>query len=515
MQKVSQAWKDIQKKRIITEPSFIEVTLNVGDPDAQLDAAATDNGHENYSNTPKIADGTEVIPGRYATLEDDIWVLDGTYQILPDDPPWGNNGYIGYELSGADREYETYPTITLQFSKVYSSLIPGITITWSETYNEYAESFKITAYNGASVVAQETVQNNQDILSVVSLDIQNYNKITIQVLKWCKPYRRARISRMVIGILKSYQNTDLMAYQHGMFVDLLSANLPKSEIIFQLLNINGEYNPDNPQGTEKYLMERQTVTVKYGYLMGINVEWIKAGTFFISEWDTPQNGITATFTARDALEYMSDLYSGPSTGTFMEIAKSALQQANLPKKSDGSNQWELSDLLNDLEAPEGIDLTENTIAEVLQLIANASCCVFYQDREGIIHINPLNKDLTDYRIDRDNSFANSEIELTKQLKSVNVNDGEFVLSVGNVGETQNVKNPLISKDRGEEVAIWTSEILSNRRIFSGEWRADPRLDAMDKITVENKFAESTVFVTQVEYTYNGAFRGMYEGRAVV
>ncbi len=168
------------------------------------------------------------------------------------------------------------------------------------------------------------------------------------------------------------------------------------------------------------------------------------------------------------------------------------------KESDGSNQWELSDLLNDLEAPEGIDLTENTIAEVLQLIANASCCVFYQDREGIIHINPLNKDLTDYRIDRDNSFANSEIELTKQLKSVNVNDGEFVLSVGNVGETQNVKNPLISKDRGEEVAIWTSEILSNRRIFSGEWRADPRLDAMDKITVENKFAESTVFVTQVE-----------------
>ncbi len=78
MQKVSQAWKDIQKKRIITEPSFIEVTLNVGDPDAQLDAAATDNGHENYSNTPKIADGTEVIPEGMRHWEDDIWVLDGT-----------------------------------------------------------------------------------------------------------------------------------------------------------------------------------------------------------------------------------------------------------------------------------------------------------------------------------------------------------------------------------------------------------------------------------------------------
>ena len=101
------------------------------------------------------------------------------------------------------------------------------------------------------------------------------------------------------------------------------------------------------------------------------------------------------------------------------------------------------------------------------------------------------------------------------MKAVDVNDGSFVFSVGEVGETQNVKNPLISKDRGEEVAIWSAEILNNRRIFSGEWRADPRLDAMDKITVENQFAESTVFVTQVEYTYNGAFRGVYEGSAVI
>ena len=112
-------------------------------------------------------------------------------QILPDDPPWGIMGIL-LRIIRADRNMKLIQPLHYSFSKVYSSLIPGITITWSETYNEYAESFKITAYNGASVVAQETVQNNQDILSVVSLDIQNYNKITIQVLKWCKPYRRAR-----------------------------------------------------------------------------------------------------------------------------------------------------------------------------------------------------------------------------------------------------------------------------------------------------------------------------------
>ena len=68
MQSTSAAWKTAQEQTLVPE-SYVEIILNVGDPDAQLDATATDNGHENYSNTPKIADGTEAIPERYATLK--------------------------------------------------------------------------------------------------------------------------------------------------------------------------------------------------------------------------------------------------------------------------------------------------------------------------------------------------------------------------------------------------------------------------------------------------------------
>jgi hypothetical protein len=40
------------------------------------------------------------------------------------------------------------------------------------------------------------------------------------------------------------------------------------------------------------------------------------------------------------------------------------------------------------------------------------------------------------------------------------------------------------------------------------------LDALDKITVSNKFATNTVFVTSVKYSYGGAFKGEYEGRVI-
>ena len=150
---------------------------------------------------------------------------------------------------------------------------------------------------------------------------------------------------------------------------------------------------------------------------------------------------------------------------------------------------------------------------MLQYVANAACCVFYQDREGIYHIEPLPSGVTDYEINQFRSYENSEISLSKQLKAVSINDGAAVVSFGSTGETQDVNNPLVSAERAETVATWIGNYLKNRHILSGEFRADPRLDALDRVSNENQFAQSTVLVTSIKYTYNGAFRGTYEGRA--
>ena len=63
------------------------------------------------------------------------------------------------------------------------------------------------------------------------------------------------------------------------------------------------------------------------------------------------------------------------------------------------------------------------------------------------------------------------------------------------------------------MAQWVAAYLTNRRTLSGAFRADPRLDALDRIENTNSFSTSTVLVTEITYSYNGAFRGTYEGRA--
>ena len=512
MQNVSQKWKDNQEQYLVGE-SYVEVILNVGDPESQEDASDSDNGSDEISNTPQIVDGTDknVLP--YASLELNSWLLSSNRIILPDAPPYGDTGYIGDVLSGDDGSFSSIPTITISFSKLFTSVIPGITIDWGTAYGEYADSFIVTAYSGEAVSASTTVTGNRNVSSVVNLDIEEYDKIVIQITRWCLPHHRARISNILVGIKQTYSKTELMNYSHTIEVDPVSAALPTIEIEFSISNLNGQYNPDNPQGAEKYLMERQEITARYGYLIDGAIEWIPAGTFYMSEWDTPQNGITASFKARDMQELMTDTYSGPVEGTLLEIATAAFEQAALPKQKDGSNRWIVDVSLETIHAPEGASLDGNTIAEVLQYVANAACCVFYQDRGGIYHIEPLPSGVTDYEINQFRSYENSEISLSKQLKAVSINDGAAVVSFGSAGETQDVNNPLVSAERAETVATWIGNYLKNRRILSGEFRADPRLDALDRVSNENQFAQSTVLVTSIKYTYNGAFRGTYEGRA--
>ena len=56
--------------------------------------------------------------------------------------------------------------------------------------------------------------------------------------------------------------------------------------------------------------------------------------------------------------------------------------------------------------------------------------------------------------------------------------------------------------------------MKNRMTLSSDWRADPRLDALDVVDNENDYNTNKVLMTNVKYSYNGAFKGSGEGRVI-
>jgi hypothetical protein len=321
-----------------------------------------------------------------------------------------------------------------------------------------------------------------------------------------------------------YSKGDLFSYSHSQSVDPISTSLPKNEIKFSLDNVDGNYNPYNPNGIAKYLMERQAIKVRYGLKMDDkSVEWIKGGTFYLSEWYARQNDITAEYTARDVLEFMSTVRpaedSLPSTSRkLFNLATTLLTEANIP------TGWLITTELQEITT--SAPLPEDTYGNLLQLIANAGECVIYQDRDGKLHIAKLTEDATDYKINSFNSYSKSEITLSKPVKKVIVKyytynsatdstTTEVEKTVSAEGEIITVDNPLITSERrATSVANWLAGYLSHRASLDSSWRADVRLDALDIVTNENTYTSNKVLMTDVEFKYNGAFTGTGKGKVI-
>lgn len=530
MRTVSENWKNTHKQTILNE-SYVEVSLDIADPYSLVDASSQDNGATYISDTSEVVSEVDKNAIPYCTLEQNLWVLDGDRKAIPESE-YVESGYIGDTLSNDICVFSSkIPTLTINFSKVFNNLIPGITITWSSAHGEFADSFIVTAYNGDTVVATKEVVGNRSIKSVVMMDIVGYDRITIMVMKWCLPHHRARVEEVFVGIRKVYSKTDLFNYSHSQSVSPVSTSLPKNEIKFSISNVSGEYNPYNEQGMTKYLMARQEVKARYGLRLNDgSVEWIPGGTFYLSEWYAKQNGLTADFGARDLLEFMSATYEDNhdlSNRTLYNLAELVLTAADLPLNNDGTVKWVIDESLKGITTT--APLPKDTLANCLQVIANAGGCVLYQDRSGILHIEPLKFDVTDYKINSFNSYSKSEITIAKPIKQVTVKVYQYTLGdkgvestktdahivIGTTGETIVIDNPLITDSvRASAIGEWIGTHLGHRATLDSSWRADVRLDALDIVTNENDYDTNHVRMTDVVFNFNGAFRGTGEGKVI-
>ena len=509
---VSSSWKAAHLGTLVPV-SDIRIEYNVTDPGVQDEAVSTAaTAEETFSSAADVVEEEALNEPLYATLEHNSWILNKSRNVLSESPVL-TDGFVSRNLSDDNGIFAEVPTIVISFSQVHTNNVPGISVTWSKAYEEYATRFRITVYRGTTVVKTILVEDNRSVSHNVWEPISGYDKIKLEILEWCKPYRRARLMEVLIGIKQVYSKADLMGFSHEQTADLLSGSLPKNSIVFQLDNSDNRWNPDNPVGTEQYLIQRQTLIVRYGLLINGEMEWIRAGTFYMSEWDTPSNGITASFTARDLLEFCTEAYTGPMSGSLLSIAQAALEQSGIAAKNVA-----LSETLANTQTDFSDDYAENTCAEILQMVANAGRCCIWQDRSGVLHIEPLNTTLTDYVIGTmenglSNAYEHPEFTLSKELKSVRVNSGQAVAVNGDTGAVQEVSNPLITDvATANAVAEWCKDCLKGRKTLSGTFRADPRLDVLDKVTVVSKYSTSPVYITSIKYDYNGAFRGTYEGR---
>lgn len=505
MIEVSNAWKDIHQRFVLPE-GFIEITCGVIEEGIQENATATGTNEAVFSNVQDVtSEDNNVSTIKYATNELNFWTLDGSRTILPDSEPYKSKGYVS--------NIESTGSVTLELSSIPTTVGPGVTITWSSAFGEYPSVFTVTAKNGDTVVGEVTVTDNKDETSMLNMDIANYDRLVVTVHNWFMPNRRARIENVFLGHKLVLTKKDILNYTHEQQGDLLSGELVKNSVEFSVDNVDGRWNPSNPSGVSKYLSERQKITVRYGFDINGDVEWIKAGTFYLSEWNAPSNGLEAKFVARDVFEFLINAkMQGTRYDSLEGLAETAIRYS-LPEDVVVVIDPSLANYRG------VVDSGENTGAEIIQKCANAGGCIIRYDRDGVLHIEPLNKEFSGYVIPLSLSYTHPELTLSKPLKTVSVDyggDTPYELTVASAGEVQTVNNSfVVNAVQAATVANWVRDTLENRETVSGEFRADPRLDLFDVVKVESKYGEiSPVVITNIKYTFNGSFRGSYKGKVI-
>lgn len=322
-----------------------------------------------------------------------------------------------------------------------------------------------------------------------------------------------------------YTKSDLLSFKHEQTGSLISGELPKNHIDFSLDNSDGKWDPNNPRGLEKYLSERLKITVRYGFDINGVVEWIPGGVFYLSEWSTTSGGLDASFKARDVLEYMIDkTYTGYADDTLYELAEDAIAKADLPSDA----RVEISDVLKNYPAYAPLEddntvvmtpIKDKSVAEILQMCANAARCVLYQDRQGVLRIERLNHVDTGFTVSLGFSYTYPKVQLSRPLKDVEVNYGEdskVTYQCSSDGETQTVNNSFVqTEDQAFYIGEWVGRSLQGRLKVEGDFRGDPRFDLFDVVSVENKYGTiAGVVLTDITYVFTGVFYAEYSGQVL-
>ena len=427
MHPTSTAWKENQT-RPLTGEAFVELSYSITDPDLHIEELLHNGDLDSVAQSEKIVDQQMRQMAAFATLEQDLWLLDGRQITVPETfletRPFG--GYISHQLCGRDGVFEKPPSIDLVFREA-ASILPGVTITWGTAFGDYPLAFDVIAYqeNGQEI-GRKHITDNQDMVSIVWFEMREVAQVRIEILSWCAPKRRARIERLFLGINKIYSKDNLFSFSSEHSIDPVSAQLPKYEISFEIDNRADDFNPLNEDGLSKYMMERQEIFARYGFRdkERNTVEWVPGGQYFLSEWTAPQNGLSASFRARDILSFLGGIYHkgeySAAGVTLADLAQSVLRDALPEHLGRREDRWNIDESLDRIITHSPLPLVSS--AECLQLIANAAGASIYFDRAGILHIAPLAsyQGPPDVQFSSDRCYTRPEIELDKPLKQVQV-----------------------------------------------------------------------------------------------
>ena len=296
---------------IVGSPRRIELlaVVDISDPD-MVYGEVTSSGLAPWSKPEELHDKSYDPPARYATLERGRWLLDGSFDIFPEDFQVSEPIAVATEaISGDDGTFAEPVWVQQNFSKV--DVMQACSVFFStDPADGVPADFTVEVITAGQVFHTQTFTGNAATeVAVSGFTVQTPDAIKVTVTKWSLPGRRMRVVEILPGAVERWSPRMLASFSVVQQGDFSCLALPYGSMSLAMDNKDRRFEPRSKNGLFQSIEERQGVDA----FIGVRTESgavvrCKVGRFYQSGngWKTGDNSLTIQWSLVDIIGLLTD-----------------------------------------------------------------------------------------------------------------------------------------------------------------------------------------------------------------
>lgn len=337
---------------------------------------------------------------------------------------------------------------------------------------------------------------------------------------------RDYFTRPATVIVTIYQSDELSpiiggnnigSFTHEKSGDILSGILTQDKVTVVINDPEDRYNFADESGNSIYKNAKMKVTE--GFLRPDSPSYygIDGGIYYISSVDSDSYQRKFTITAASILAFMTEkLKDIDGVMSASELVDYVISQANQSKYvPSNSIPVEYDSSLDNITVE--FNSSDNySLAETLQLIANACSCILYVDRKGVIQIQKLGDICEHYVLSGKILYEPLSVEFADRIGNIELssNHGHTTTHTqfegDNIGALQKATNVILNDDDATTIRIAIDmlyKLKAASKTYTANCRIDPALDLFDMIAVPYGKTVVLACVVGIDAEFTGAWKG--------
>lgn len=270
---------------IVGSPRRIELlaVVDISDPDMEYGAVTMDS-QAPWSKPAEIHDKVLTAPARYATLEPGRWLLDGSFDVFPDDCQVPEHiGVCGSQLSDEAGYFPEDAPAFVQLDMSQVDVLQAFSLFFSsDPVDGVPADFTVEVLSGEQVFYTKTVTGNAAAqVAFNGFTVYTPTAIRLTVTRWSLPGRRMRVVDIIPGVYEQWSSRVLVSFSCTMNGDFSCLSLPYGTVEITLDNQSRRFEPRKKDSIFQSIEARQGIEFYMSARLASGAyERVRMGTFY-------------------------------------------------------------------------------------------------------------------------------------------------------------------------------------------------------------------------------------------